>query len=100
MKPVKLFIFLFLTVLFSPLLLWAQMTTLIVSEDTWIHVGNPANMGTDAQLNICPAALYRVYLKFDLNSLAGQVASAELRMTRTSGSRPEEISVYLIYLRL
>jgi hypothetical protein len=37
-----------------------------------------------------------MYYKFDLSSVSGDVTGAELRLTRSSGSRPDEISLYHI----
>ena len=52
--------------------------------------------GSDLGLGICPVADYWMYYKFDLASINGEVTAAELRLTRTSGTRPEEISLYHI----
>ena len=86
-----------LAVIVTPGLCAAQTTNLPAIEDSWLHglsSSTPQGGGTD--LAICPVADYWIYLKFDLSSLSGTVASAELRMTRFDGIRPEEISLYFI----
>jgi len=89
------------TVLFVVLALvqWApaDTTTNLVTEDSWIHgLADTTPRGTGTDLRICPLANYWIYLKFDLSSITGFVTDAELRMSRFGGSRPEEISAYLI----
>ena len=79
-----------------PLIVWAEPVVVQVTEDTWVILGSPANHGPDDLISICPAAGYWIYLKFDLSGVQGEIESAELRMTRRAGSRPEEISVYLV----
>ena len=75
----------------------AQTITVPVSEDTWLHgLANPNPQGNSDSLGICPTANYWIYLKFDLTGVSGRIDTAELRMTRFSGARPNEISVYLI----
>lgn len=75
----------------------AQTVTLPVTQDTWINGLDSATVhGGELALGLCPGANYWTYLKFNLSGLAGDVVSAELRMTRFSGARPEEISVFLI----
>ncbi len=75
----------------------AQTVTLPVTQDTWISgLGSTTVHGGELALGLCPGASYWTYLKFDLSGLAGDVVSAELRMTRVNGARPEEISVFLI----
>ncbi len=74
-----------------------QTVTLPVTQDTWINgLGSTTVHGGELALGLCPGANYWTYLKFDLSGLAGDVVSAELRMTRFNGARPEEISVFLI----
>ena len=68
-----------------------------VTEDSWIHgLADTTPRGTGTDLRICPLANYWIYLKFDLSSITGFVTDTELRMSRFGGSRPEEISAYLI----
>jgi hypothetical protein len=75
----------------------AATETLAVSEDTWIDgTGSSTPQGSNTILGICPRQEYWIYLKFDLSTLTGPPIDAEIRMTRTQGDRPEEISVYLI----
>ena len=83
----------------APVGVGAQSVTLDVVEDSWIHglASSSTSGGSSTRLSICPSADYWIYLKFDLSTLAGRsVADAELRATRFGGSRPEEISLYLI----
>lgn len=83
--------------LFAPLSVSAQTVTRLATQDTWINgLGSSTPHGADLALGLCPSAPYWAYLKFDLNGLSGNIVSAELRMTRFSGDRPEEISVFLI----
>jgi len=82
--------------LFSLIIALTLAATNIVTEDTWVDIGSPSVPGDTTRLSICPVADYWIYLKFDLSAIQGTVTSAELRMTRFSGSRPEEISVYLV----
>jgi len=75
----------------------AATETLAVSEDTWVNgLDSGTPQGSNTTLGICPRVDYWIYLKFDLSTLTGPPTDAEIRMTRTQGSRPEEISVYLI----
>lgn len=76
----------------------AGETILPVAEDSWIHgTGSTTPLGgTDTRLGICPVVEYWIYLKFDLGALDCAILGAELRMVRTGGSRPEEISLYPI----
>ena len=75
----------------------ASTTTNLVTEDSWIvGLGSTTPQGAGTDLRICPVANYWIYLKFDLSGLSGFVTDAELRLNRFGGSRPEEISVYLI----
>lgn len=70
---------------------------LLVQEDTWIDgLSSTSTRGSDQRLGICPVADYWIYLKFDLTSVSGMVTSAELRLGRIDGSRPQELSLYLI----
>lgn len=76
----------------------AEVLNLVAVEDSWINgLASTTTHGNDADLGICPVADYWIYLKFDVSALAGRsVQSAELRMSRFSGNRPEEISLYHI----
>ncbi len=75
----------------------AQTVTIPATQDTWISgLGSTTVHGGELALGLCPGANYWTYLKFNLSGLAGDIVSAELRMTRISGARPEEISVFLI----
>ncbi len=75
----------------------AQTVSRLATQDTWINgLGSTTPHGSDLALGLCPSAPYWSYLKFDLNGLPGVIVSAELRMTRFSGDRPQEISVFLI----
>jgi hypothetical protein len=75
----------------------ADTEILDVVEDTWIDgLGSTTIRGSDTALGICPVVDYWIYLKFDLSALPGPPTDAEIRMTRIDGSRPEEISLYLI----
>jgi hypothetical protein len=80
-----------------PAILHAQSQILLVTEDTWIHsLNSSASQGSNTNLSICPTADYWIYLKFDLSTVTENISGAELHMTRFSGSRPEEISLYFI----
>lgn len=75
----------------------AQQVVFQATDDTWVDgLSSTTTHGNDLSLGICPVADYWIYLKFDLHGIMDQVGAAELRMTRTSGARPEEISIYLI----
>ena len=75
----------------------AQTVILPATHDAWLHgLSSTTTTGNDITLGICPGANYWIYLKFDLSGIAGDVVSAELRMTRFGGDRPGEISAYLI----
>lgn len=75
----------------------AQTFTFPPLADTWIHgPASVANEGASSRLSICPVAGYWIYLKFDVGQLQGKAQDAELRMTRFDGSRPEEISLYVL----
>jgi hypothetical protein len=66
-------------------------------EDSWIaNLGGTTTHGADPSLRVCPACYQWTYLKFDLSGVTGEIASAELRLVRTSGERPDEISLYRI----
>lgn len=68
-----------------------------VLEDSWIaNLGGTAINGADPSLRVCPACYQWTYLKFDLSGLTGDISGVELRLVRTSGARPEEISLYRI----
>lgn len=73
----------------------SQEMSLNVSADSWVAgLSSTANHGEDPRLGICPVAEYWIYLKFDLAGIEGVIQEAEIRMTRFSGSRPEEIALY------
>lgn len=77
----------------------ATSSTVILAAqaDTWIDgLSSTGTRGSDQTLGICPTANYWIYLKFDLASVTGRVTSAELRLRRVDGARPEEISAYLV----
>lgn len=75
----------------------SQTQRLEPSDDTWIDgLSSTRIHGGDSRLSICPVANYWIYVKFDLTSLAGSIRDAELRLTRFDGSRPEEISLYVV----
>jgi hypothetical protein len=75
----------------------AATETLAVIADTWIDgLASSTPQGSNTSLAICPRQDYWIYLKFDLSTLSGPPTDAEIRMTRTQGERPEEISLYLI----
>lgn len=77
--------------------LCAATQTNLVVEDSWIHGLSDTNpRGSTTSLSICPAAVYWIYLKFDVSAITGIVTHAELRMRRFSGSRPQELSVYRV----
>ncbi len=67
-------------------------------DDTWtVGLNSTTLKGDDVELSICPLAGYWIYLKFDLNVPSTSVVlDAELQMTRVSGSRPNEISLYRV----
>jgi hypothetical protein len=66
-------------------------------EDTYAHGLDDTNpQGSVSRVDICPVAMYWIYLKFDLSSIPDNLAAAELRMVRFGGSRPQEISIYFI----
>ena len=56
----------------------------------------PSRNGRSGKAGKVLDRLKQDYLKFDLSSITGFVTDAELRMSRFGGSRPEEISAYLI----
>jgi hypothetical protein len=75
----------------------AQSVSLTAVEDSWIQgLTGTTTHGSDLQLIVCPKCYEWTYLKFDLAEVQGVVSSAELRLTRLSGARPEEISLYFI----
>lgn len=74
-----------------------QETTMEATGDSWLSgLSSTTIHGEDDRLGICPAAEYWIYLKFDLSEVEGPVQAAEIRMTRFSGSRPEEIALYAV----
>lgn len=77
--------------------LCAETLTLTAIEDSWIQgLTGTTTHGSDPQLSVCPKCYQWTYLKFDLSEVQGDISGAELRLTRLSGARPEEISLYLI----
>ena len=97
MRRKFVFVLIVISELAAPFAASAQTATRLATQDTWINnLSSTTVHGADTALGLCPSAPYWAYLKFDLNGLPGDVVSAELRMTRFSGDRPEEISVFLI----
>lgn len=75
----------------------AETFELEAIQDTWINgLNSSSNLGADDRLAICPVANYWIYFRFGLSGITGTVESAELRLTRFDGNRPEEISLYFI----
>lgn len=68
------------------------------TADTWIHglESSSTSGGTGVRLSVCPSVDYWIYFKFDLSGIESVVSGAELRLKRDNGSRPDEISCYLI----
>lgn len=90
-------LFLVASSLVAPLEAAAQTVTRLATQDTWINgLSSTTVHGADLALGLCPSAPYWSYLKFDVGGLTGDIVTAELRLTRFSGDRPEEISVFLI----
>ena len=77
--------------------LCGETVTLTAIEDSWIDgLTGTTTHGSDGWLSVCPKCYQWAYLKFDLAGVDGAISGAELRLTRRSGARPEEISLYLI----
>jgi len=83
--------------LFPASRLCALTVTLTAVEDSWIDgLSGTTTHGSDLRLSVCPKCYQWAYLKFDLAGVDGVISGAELRLTRRSGARPEEISLYFI----
>jgi hypothetical protein len=71
--------------------------TLAVLEDSFAHgLSDTTPQGADTHVDVCPVVMYWIYLKFDVSGFPGGIADAELRLNRSSGARPEEISIFLV----
>lgn len=76
----------------------AGTVTRLATQDTWIEgLGDHTPPVPETRLGICPGANYWIFLGFDLTALGGEIETAELRMTRFNGDRPDEISVYFMH---